>query len=708
MKTKIFLTFALACSGFSLHAAETDVPVAKLTGEITPKLYLFDYFDGVGADRTSFLERYNARRGIGSDSRSGLYLDLDLNLKYQINDDQSFTVKRWGEGQFRHGGHAQWDSEQLRWSADYSFFRRSTGGINQLFSPNQVPGGTDPTYFYPALTNTSSGYVAKFNDDSGQFLYHVNRFAYGLGFTIKPGVLGEKTTLAVNYTGYLRYGRRFQTYALGGSDAQSTVAGDRSYVMQRWRGFSRNVDENMNRLTWSLTASPKDAFNLAYTGAWETFDNRARDYTHADIPLAAPYYYNATADKTRPLGFVPDSTLTTHNLRVSKTVGRTSLAAGYGVSKLEQDSFSQPQATLGYTKGEINTETAFLDLNSSITPVVGVQGFVKYGRRDNDSSFPVTGLIDAAASEKLGARINSLESTRYGVAVILRPAGMGSSFSLGWRAEDKSRDLTFHNTGIIQSVSLYRNDTETDEVYAKWSSMNMKGVTFHLTSSYATADKTGLVTEPGQALGLKAVVNYTTPSGLVVSGYYNLKDTQNDNNAFTDKAVATPVAYTQDISRTVQSAGTSFSYQPAKDANIYASLDWMRLDASVLFFESSRRRFESTTTFALRDLQGSVVDNTMFSVGGDYKVSDRLKWSGVYSVTSVDGNLASGTVASQLSSIDDSLDSLLHSVAVEAVYDLSKTRKLRVGYRYEKYEDSAYPLLSGGAHSLMVGLTFML
>lgn len=708
MKAKLFLPFVLACSGLLLPAAETDAPAAKLSGEITPKLYLFDYFDGVGADRTSFLERYNARRGIGSDSRSGLMLDLDLKLKYQINDEQSLTVNRWGEGQYRHGGQVQWDTEQLRWTADYRFFRQSSGGINQLFSPNQVPGGTDPAYFNPARTNTASGYAAQFNDDSGQLLYHINRLTYGLGFTIKPGVLGEKTTVAVNYTGYLRYGRRLQSYVLGGSDIQSAVAGDRSFATQRWRGFSRNIDENMNRLSWSLTASPKDAFNLAYTGAWETFDNRARDYTHADIPTAAPYFYNLTADKTRPLGFIPDSTLTTHNLRLSKNVGRTSLAAGLGVSRLSQDSFTQPQTTLGYTKGEINSRTAFVDLNTSITPVVGVQGFVKYGQRDNDSTFPATSLINPTASEKLGVRINRLESTRYGASVILRPTGMRSTFTLGWKAEEKNRDLTFHNTGVIQSVSLYQEDTETDEVYAKWSSMNMRGFTFHLTSSYASADKTGLVTEPGQAMGLKAVVNYTAPSGLLISGYYNLKDTQNDNNAFTDKAVVTPATYTQDISRTVQSAGTSLNYQPAKHANVFVSLDWMRLDASVLFFETNRRRFESTTTFALRDLQGSVVDNYLFSVGGDYQASDRLKWSGVYSLTSVDGHLASGTVANQLSAIDDSLDSLLHSVVVEAVYDLSKTRKLRVGYRYEKYEDSSYPLLSGGAHSLMFGLTFML
>lgn len=708
MKTKLSLTLAFVCSSFSLGAAETNTPVSKLTGEITPKLYFFDYFDGVGTDKTSFLERYRAQRGIGNDSRSGLYLDLDLNLKYQANDNQSFSVKRWGEGQYRHGGQAQWDSETLRFSADYSFFRRSTRGIDFLFSPNQVPGGTDTSYFFPAASNTNSGYVAQFNDDSSRFLYHVNRFAYGLGFTIKPGLLGEKTALAINYTGYLRYGRRFQTYVLGGSDVQSTIAGDRSFVLQRWRGFSRNVDENMNRLSWNLTASPKDLFNLAYTGIWEKFDNRARDYTHADIPLAAPYFYNLTADKTRPLGFIPDSTLTTHNLRVSRAVGETNFAVGYGVSKLEQDSFTQPQNSFGYTTGEINTENVFFDFNTSITPAVGVQGFVKYGRRANDSSFPVAGLIEAVASERLVVRLNRLESTRYGVAMAFRPPGLGSTFTLGWKGEDKSRDLTFNNTGIIQSVSLYRNDTETDDVYAKWSLMSMKGVTFHVTSSYATSDKTGLISEPGQAFGLKAVVNYTAPSGLVVSGYYNLKDTQNDNNALTDKAVATPASYSQDINRTVQSAGASFIYQPAKDTSFYAGLDWMRLDASILFYESSRRRYESTTTFALRDLAGSVVDSYMFTAGCDYKASNRLRFSGLYSLTSADGNLASGYVANQLSAIDDSLDNLLHTIVIGADYDLSKTRKLRVGYRYDKYEDSAYPLLTGGAHSVMVGLMFML
>ena len=224
-------------------------------------------------------------------------------------------------------------------------------------------------------------------------------------------------------------------------------------------------------------------------------------------------------------------------------------------------------------------------------------------------------------------RINRIESVGYGLAAVVRPKGLGSTVTLGWKAEDKSRDLTYHATEIIPSVSTYRSDTETDEVYVKWSSINMKGVTLRLTSSYAWADQTGLVTEPSQAFGLKAALSYTAPSGVLCSGYYSIKDRENDNHGWTDKAVATPLTYKQDLSSTVQSAGAALNWKPAKDATAYVGLDWTRMDASVLFYESSRRRFEATTVFALRDLVGSLVDNYLLSAGGDYKASDTLKFT---------------------------------------------------------------------------------
>ena len=243
MKNKSLAALALAflAAGllWSAAAADSKPATAALSGEITPKLYVFDYFDGVGSDRTSFLERYRAQQGWSGDNRSGVYLDLDLDVKYQRDEKSLLSVKRWGEGQYRHGGAAQWETERLKLTADYNFFRRSTGGIDYLFSPNLVPGGTDQAYYPAGSTNTNSGYGAKFNDDSNRTMYHVNRFAYGLGFTIKPGALGPTTTLAVNFDGYLRYGQRRQSYALGGSDVQKApVAPTTDFVLQRWRGFA--------------------------------------------------------------------------------------------------------------------------------------------------------------------------------------------------------------------------------------------------------------------------------------------------------------------------------------------------------------------------------------------------------------------------------------------------------------------------------------
>lgn len=690
-------------------AADPKKTAAALTGEITPKAYLFDYFDGVGADRISFLERYRAQKGWGGDSRGGLFMDLDFDVKYQPDDKTIFTAKRWGEGQYRHGGTAQWDNERLKFTADYNFFRRSTGGIDYLFSPDLVPGGTDSAYYPQGSTNTNSGYAAKFNDDANRTLYHVNRLAYGLGFTLKPGVLGATTTLSINFDGYLRYGRRRQTFALGGSDvSKAPIAPTSDFVLQRWRGFVENVDENMNRLTWSVTTSPRNLLNFAYTGSVETYDNRAKDYTHRDIPLVAPYFYNPTADQTRPLGFTPDSTLGSHALKISKTVGTAVVAAGYSMSKLEQDSFTQPQIRLGYTIGQVQTVNSFVDFDAAVTPVVGLQGHFRFGQRDNESSYPVARLLDGSTAQTLGVRTNRIESKNYGLAAVFRPRGLGSTVTVGWRADDKSRDLTYHATEIIPSVSTYRSDTETDELYGRWSSLNLRGFTLRLTSSYAWADRTGLVTEPSQALGLKAALNYTAANGTHFSSYYSVKDRENDDHGWTDKAVATPRTYSQDLSSTMHSSGVALNWKPSKEANAYIGFDWTRMDASVLFFESSRRRFEATTTFGLRDIVGSLVDNYLVTVGGDFKATGRTTFDWSYTLAEADGNLASGYVADQLDRIDDTLDNVLHTIELGLRCDLAKNRQLRFGYRYDKYEDAAYPVLSGGAHSLMVAVTFRL
>ena len=82
----------------SLWAADAAQEGTVISGEITPKLYGFDYFKGYGTGNTQFLERYNYQKGIGNDNRSGFYLDADLSIVATDAKRDVFVLERQGFG----------------------------------------------------------------------------------------------------------------------------------------------------------------------------------------------------------------------------------------------------------------------------------------------------------------------------------------------------------------------------------------------------------------------------------------------------------------------------------------------------------------------------------------------------------------------------------------------------------------------------------
>ena len=62
------------------YPAYSDDSGVQVSGEFSPSAYYFDYFKGVGEDKTQFLERYDYRRGFSGDRRSDFYLDANFNF----------------------------------------------------------------------------------------------------------------------------------------------------------------------------------------------------------------------------------------------------------------------------------------------------------------------------------------------------------------------------------------------------------------------------------------------------------------------------------------------------------------------------------------------------------------------------------------------------------------------------------------------------
>ncbi len=699
-----------------LHAADAAQEGTVVSGEITPKLYYFDYFKGVGPGSTQFLERYNYQKG--SDTRGGFYPDVDLNIVATDAKRDVFKLERQGFGPYNHRGTVKADSDKLGFTGYYSNFRSATGGLGFLYSPNQVPGGTDPSYFPAGSANTNTGYVAQFNNDSGQRLFKIDRTTYGMELALKPELLGTATSAAFNYDGYKRDGNRFATYVLGGGDVVNTGANP-ARVLQRWRGFDMPVDEKMNRFTLNLNGAP-GGFQIAYEGSLEKFNNQARDYTMADFAAnvaAAGTTTVSAGSLTNPLHFVPDSTLISNNLRLVKNFGSTAVAAGYGLSILDQDSFSQQQQALGYNTGKIITNSAYLNVNSNVLSGVGLEGFIKYNNRDNDSSFPVVDLINPA--DELGVRINSIKSLNYGLAASFRAPTLKSTVTAGWKREDKDRDLTWTSVsvnGIQPQRSLYREKTLSDELYVNLVSRPMPGVIFRLTPSYVWADKTGLVTEPEKAVNVKAKLSYAATNGMLVSGYYNYKNKKNTNNTLSGNAALSLVptgTVTQDTNKTLQAAGVSLNMPVSEWINTTASLSWMQDDFATNYLSSNRRRFEAPTSalnFITRDRSNYNVDTYVLTLGGDWQATDALRYNGSYTYSHSKGDTASGLILTELTatagSIDGRINSSVHTLALGADYALKKTTKLSATYSYDYYDDKVYNALTGGVNTLMLGLSF--
>lgn len=691
-----------------------------ISGQITPKLYVFDYFEGPGEEQTQFFEQYNFQQGFLGDRRSDFYIDADLNLRIANPDRNLFQLERQGFGAYNHRGRAQVDTDQIGVRGFYRHFRSATGGFNYLYNPNAVEGGTDPLYFPPGSQNANTGYTAQFNNDTNTDQFRIDRTTYGAGVLLKPSLLGDIVSASVGYDGYQRQGNKFQTYVLGAGDVRQagTNAQIPERALQRWRGFNQEVDENLNRVSFNLAASPVGEVQFAYDAAFEQFHNQARNYLHRDIVLPEGFQYNADDPGAldNPLGFVPDSNLMTHGLRLSSTLGRVAVAGGYGHSVLEQQSFTIPQQSLGYDEGKITTDSAFFNLNANLTPTVGLDGFIKYHKRDNDSSYPVAGLIDGAeAVDLLGVRYNKMETLKYGLSASFRSRLLKSTITPGWEHLNVDRDLTFvtyENGGIRDPRSLLNEKTDSDELYVKLVARPMAGATLRLTPFYQWASDTGLVTEPEESYGIRAKGSYLLSDTTTLSGYYDYAHLENANNTLTENVIgATAKTVGQDIETERQAAGLSLTTLPTEWTSVYGTLSWNRDDLEGYFLRSNRRRFENVTSlanslfFATQDRSQYEVDTFMFSLGGDWQLSDELRLDGSYTFSLSTGDTASGVIGYELPEVDGRIDNTVHTIALGMERELRTGMALRASWIFDYYDDDVYSDLSGGLNTVMVGVT---
>jgi hypothetical protein len=700
-----------------------------VTGDVTAKLVYSDFTKGPGGSLTHFLESYSPVGVWGGNRDNGFYGDIDLNLAINDGTRDIFTVERYGNGLDNHRNQAQINTSGFGITGYFNGFRSANDGAKYLLNPNRT--GLAPESYRPdgdltifGAGNASSGYFAKFNDGTdGSGKFKIDRNTFGLGMKLKPALLGDWGSIAFNYDGYKREGNKFFTTILGGGDVRvaGTNAEIAGRVLQRWWGLDQAVEENMHRFSLNLTASPGGAFQLAYDASLEKFDNKLATRTHADIAAKLDptlWQYNTGADINRPLGFVPDSTLISHSIRLSKTFGATAVAGGYGMSRLAQDSQTAQQAAANWN-GKISTENAFFNLSHQLSGTVGLEGFAKYSKRENKSPMEAADILDRTVIDEWGVRVASIDSLTYGLSARFSGLPAKSRLTVGWKHADIDRDLLWNDyppasqVGQWPSMAMLRDDTKSDEFYLNWSARPVAGMTLRLTPSWVNANKTGYVTEAEKSFNLKGALGYALAKSTHLNAYYHYKDKKNGDGSFTDtnKLIAAPLltfgtTRDQKADDTFHAAGVSLDYAPSEWLNLSGNLDWMQNDFETYFFGTNRRRFETQSIlFDNRGTSAFKADTWSLSFNADYQPTDLMKYRMSYTYSISDGDMTTNsTAAAGAYQVNDKIDNSLHSLALGMDYEMKKKITLKAGYVYDYYKDKVDSAFTGGHHTLMMGV----
>lgn len=678
---------------------------------MTPTFTVFDYFKGFGDDLTQVLERYDYWR-LGDNRRTGAQLDArEFWLVNWADGRPRWRADRYAASYDNQRGMVQFDTSAVRARGTYRHLRTAADGVEYLYSPNRLAGGTDPLY-----AGGNVGFFRTFNADTAKTLYYVSRSEIGGCFSVKPDAMADVGSLNVSYDRLGRAGDRFSQYLLGGGDVQGPAD---ARAQLRWRAYDRKVDETLDTGRFQFTLSPRGAFTLDYQISVDRFKNHAPDYELSDVAQGVPFSGNPATDasfrpgrETLPLQFLADTGTVTSRIGFTKRLGRTgSIAAGYTKSILDQKNFQADQAALGYTRGRITTDTAYAMASLRVARQVGLQARTTYSARSNDSTFPVPGYFDPG-TVFTQPRLDELTRSSLGLEVNIDPGLPRSTLAVGYQRDEAERDLTWGvERGIPAQRSLYGSRTELDRVYARFVTRPVKGMSLRLRASKVAGDRTGFTREPEDSTDLYALVAYVTANGASVSGFYGWRKRSNALMTYVGGPPPNASEVNQRVEGTFAQAGVITSYAPSERTELRFNYVWAQTDYENFFFSTNIRRYDSVTsvtviTFTVRQALRSVIDTHTLSINSDVKATDRVTLSTYYTLTAARGDTASGVILDELPVEDALTDDTFHTLAVSVDYLLKTRWTFRTTYTFDYFSDGAYTTLTGGRNTLVAGLVF--
>ncbi|MEW5982839.1 MAG: hypothetical protein AB1806_10775 [Acidobacteriota bacterium] len=667
-------------------------------GSIWPSAIFNGLFGGPADGLTHVIDRYGVSVGFGHDRRSALYADVgDISVTYYNGQRDLFTLERRVWSRYNQRATARLDTDRLRLSGGYGYFRQASSGLEYLYAPSLIAGGTDPQY-----VGGSVGYLGRFIDNVKDSLFATTRATYNVAIELKPAMFGDKASAKATFSGIDRSGRTFETLNTGGGDVVGTDADRRAKL--RWHGYESIVDESSNELTFTVSARPTKRVNVEYELGYERFRNHAPVYTFTDLSAAAGIGFASTAAAAGaggafaaavanwPLHFLPDSNMLRQAVRASAGNDRVLVGAGAGWNALTQETFTDLQRAAGYQRGDIESNQVYVSMAARPSSVVRLEA---YARRSETNR-----RMDRYDAK---LRLNGFTLSTYGVEAELRRGRGRFVVTPGWTRRVINRDVAFGD--VPAQRSLIRTEGSSNEVFLRTRWTFSSRVSLRATPSVVWADKTGYVTEPERAGRLNLALALVSDDGSrSATAFYTIRTRRNNRFSFVGSDGA---SVTQDAKGSLQQLGVAGSLVPRDFTNVYWSYAWSRDEYTADLFSATTRRYDATPVFYSRGIRPRyLLGSHTITAGMEVAPAGGMTYSVSYTATRTGGDTASGLVLSLLPAEDGHIENWYHAAAVRIERDLGSALRLGINYMLDYYDDGSYTSLTGGRHSLMLGVGY--
>jgi hypothetical protein len=457
----------------------------------------------------------------------------------------------------------------------------------------------------------------------------------------------------------------------------------------QWLGLAQRRDHEVGNVGGGLVLAPDRRMTLDFD-----FDHQRFRENEPTILQSALGGGVTPTDNT--IGFVPDTDRYTGTARFrSRLADRAVFEGGLQLSVLEQvDDLTPFQHTAGLRDNRLYYSSANFTTDVHLIGAVSANGYFKFDQRDNDIERN-TALFDDDNGTQVDEFVHRWTRLLGGIEGVYR-LDSGNRIALGGRYESIDRDLDFSSPAFLAILpvnALVQDESESYTVYARTQLRALRRIGVSGELGYRTSPETGYVTDLDDYVYGKLRASYTLPlqRSVVLSLFARGGSGDNRNQVMVGTPPAGPLRRRYD--RDDWLVGLTANASPWDSVGLFASF-FVSKDAQdyELALSSLQRYVQPLAPVTFSDAGSTDYDNDLWSVvlGTHIQLDEKTDASVSYSFTNAYTHYSAGG-SPQLLLVDHSsrIDSDIHSAELEIGHWLLEGLRVRVGYRFEYYDDGS-------------------